>query len=183
LTGSLHVEDNDSANTGYIKVPNGIAGSPTYRFATNNTDGFYYPDTNKIGVAIASSQKFQFDGSSNIFRSVGDIEGFSTSLSDIKFKENVTPLSQSLDKVKLLKGVEFDWKDAYKDRGHDIGFIAQDVEKVKGLDPLVKESYSLAADDDNVKVIYYDKVIPILVEAIKEQQIQIDELKKKLEVK
>ena len=183
LTGSLHVKANASANTGFIKVPNGTAGAPTYRFATNNTDGFYYPATNKIGVTIGSSQHFQFDGSANVFRSVGDIEGFSTSLSDIKFKENVTPLSQSLDKVKLLKGVEFDWKDAYKDRGHDIGFIAQDVEKVKGLEPLVKESYSLAADDDNVKVVYYDKVIPILVEAIKEQQIQIDELKKKLEVK
>ena len=181
LTGSLHVKANATANTGFIKVPNGTAGTPTYRFATNSTDGFYYPATSKIGVAIGSSQKFQFDGSANVFRSVGDIEGFSTSLSDIKFKENVTPLSQSLDKVKSLKGVEFDWKDSYKDRGHDIGFIAQDVEKVKGLEPLVKESYSLAADDDNVKVVYYDKVIPLLVEAIKEQQSQIDELKKKLE--
>ena len=84
-------------------------------------------------------------------------------------------------KIKSLKGVEFDWKDEYKERGHDFGFIAQDVEKVDGLDTLVTEGFNLRTKREDVKVVSYEKVVPLLVEAVKEQQIQIDELKKKLE--
>ena len=84
-------------------------------------------------------------------------------------------------KIKQLKGVEFDWKNEYKNKGHDIGFIAQEVEKVDGLDVIVKQGFNLRTKKDDVKVVSYEKVVPLLVEAIKEQQVQIDELKKKLE--
>ena len=66
-------------------------------------------------------------------------------------------------------------------KGHDIGFIAQEVREVSGLEPLVKESENLRLGDKSLNVSY-SKLIPVLVEAIKEQQEQIDELKKKLEV-
>ena len=183
LTGSLHVGANATANTGYIKVPDGAAGSPTYRFSTNTTDGFFYPGSNSIGVSISSAERFRFSyaGSNAIFHSDGDIIGFSTTISDIRFKENINPIENALFKIKSLKGVEFDWKDEYKERGHDFGFIAQEVEKVDGLDTLVTEGFNLRTKREDVKVVSYEKVVPLLVEAVKEQQIQIDELKKKLE--
>ena len=84
-------------------------------------------------------------------------------------------------KLKQLKGVEFDWKNEYKNKGHDIGFIAQEVEKVDGLDTLVTKGFNLRTKREDIKVVSYEKVVPLLVEAVKEQQIQIDELKKKLE--
>ena len=100
---------------------------------------------------------------------------------DERFKENVIPIDNSLGKVLQLRGVEFDWKDEYKDRGHDVGFIAQEVEKVEGLNSLVTEGFNLRTKKEDVKVVSYEKVVPILVEAIKEQQKQIDDLKKKIE--
>ena len=111
----------------------------------------------------------------------GDITAFATSItSDKRFKTNIIPITNSLDKIKKLKGVEFDWYKEYDGEGHDIGFIAQEVREVSGLEPLVKESENLRLGDKSLNVSY-SKLIPVLVEAIKEQQEQIDELKKKLE--
>jgi len=111
----------------------------------------------------------------------GDITAFATSItSDKRFKTNIIPITNSLDKIKKLKGVEFDWYKEYDGEGHDIGFIAQEVREVGGLEPLVKESENLRLGDKSLNVSY-SKLIPVLVEAIKEQQKQIDELKKKLE--
>ena len=111
----------------------------------------------------------------------GDITAFGSSFpSDKRFKTNITPITNSLDKIKKLKGVEFDWYKEYDGKGHDIGFIAQEVREVGGLEPLVKESENLRLGDKSLNVSY-SKLIPVLVEAIKEQQEQIDDLKKKLE--
>ena len=117
------------------------------------------------------------------FHADGDIIGYSSTISDIKFKENVRPIENALLKVQKLRGVEFDWKDDFNERGHDVGFIAQEVEKVDGLEVLVKEGYLLNDDDEELtgKRVYYEKVVPLLVEAIKEQQIQIKELQSKVE--
>ena len=111
----------------------------------------------------------------------GDITAFATSItSDKRFKTNIIPITNSLDKIKKLKGVEFDWYKEYDGEGHDIGFIAQEVREVSGLESLVKESENLRLGDKSLNVSY-SKLIPVLVEAIKEQQKQIDDLKKKLE--
>ena len=101
-----------------------------------------------------------------------DITGFATALSDRKFKENIIPIGSGLDKILQLRGVEFDWKGDYKHKGHDIGFIAQEVEAVDGLDSIVKEVDGWE-EGDKFKTVSYDKVIPLLVEAVKDQQKQI----------
>ncbi|PRD48921.1 tail fiber domain-containing protein [Sphingobacterium haloxyli] len=95
--------------------------------------------------------------------------------SDAKFKTNVASIGDNgsaLTTVKQLKGVEFNFRDEVNGIKH-AGFIAQDLEKV--LPHLVHT-------DDSVgnKAIDYQAIIPYLVEAIKEQQVQIDQLKQKL---
>ena len=114
------------------------------------------------------------------FHADADVVGFSATISDIQFKENVNPIQDALLKVQQLQGVEFDWKNEYSDKGHDIGFIAQEVEGVKGLEPFVSEKLSLRANKSS-KVVHYDKVVALLVEAVKEQQSQIEELKSEVE--
>jgi hypothetical protein len=99
----------------------------------------------------------------------------SITASDVRFKENIQPLSSSLEKVMLLKGVSYDWKaDEYPKMGftknRQIGFIAQDVEKV--FPELVQ------TDNNGYKGIYYGQMVPVLLEAMKEQQKEISELKK-----
>ena len=108
-----------------------------------------------------------------------DVVAFSSS--DIRFKENVTPIQDALFKVQQLQGVEFDWKKLTKEEkktlhsneGHDVGVIAQEVEKV--LPEVVQTRES------GYKAVKYEKIVPLLIEGIKEQQEQIDELKKEIE--
>ena len=95
--------------------------------------------------------------------------GTVTANSDERLKENVKTISNALDKVKNLRGVEYDHK---KTGEHSIGVIAQEVEKV--LPELVFE------DALGVKSVGYANIVAVLIEAIKEQQEQIEELKKKL---
>jgi hypothetical protein len=94
--------------------------------------------------------------------------------SDISLKTNIKPLEGALEKVMKLQGVSFTWKedtDTNKIVGikDDIGFIAQEVQEV--VPDLVRKN-------DNGLLSLRDKgITALLVEAIKEQQIQIDELK------
>ena len=86
--------------------------------------------------------------------------------SDIKNKTNIKPLENSLEKVLQLKGVEYDRTDFDI---HEIGLIAQEVEEV--IPDLV------AKDDTDTKLVHYKNLTAVLVEAIKEQQEQINSLK------
>ena len=86
--------------------------------------------------------------------------------SDIKLKTNIKPLENSLEKVLKLRGVEYDRKDY---EWHEIGFIAQEVEEV--FPDLVKEN------SEGTKCLDYSHITAALVEAVKEQQEQINSLK------
>ena len=107
------------------------------------------------------------------FTVTGDVIAYG-SPSDITLKTNIKPLEGALEKIMKLKGVSFTWKedtDANKMTGikDDIGFIAQEVQEV--LPDLVRKN-------DNGLLSLRDKgITALLVEAIKEQQQQIDELK------
>jgi hypothetical protein len=109
------------------------------------------------------------DGSANVYF-LADVVAYSTS--DVRLKENITPLSTPLDKLMKLQGVDFTWKqdiDTEYAGKKDVGLIAQQVEEV--LPDAVETRYN------GYKAVRYEKVIPLLVEAIKEQQRQIEDLK------
>ena len=96
--------------------------------------------------------------------------------SDNRLKTNIKPIKGSLDKILNIEGVSFEWKDGYDDRVQNktnLGVIAQDVQKV--VPEIVKER------QDGYLAVQYDQLIPVLIESIKDQQKQIDDLKKKLE--
>jgi len=94
--------------------------------------------------------------------------------SDIRWKKNIVNLESPLAKVLKLNGVKYDWRvEEFPNMGFDnkkqIGFIAQDVEKI--IPELI------TTGEDGYKSISYEKVNAYLVEAIKEQQKEIDSLK------
>ena len=99
--------------------------------------------------------------------------------SDKRLKENIIPIDNPVQKVQQLSGVEFDWKPLsdedrktiHPNEGHDIGIIAQELEEV--LPELV------TTRNTGYKAVKYDRIVALLIEAIKEQQKQIDELKSK----
>jgi hypothetical protein len=89
--------------------------------------------------------------------------------SDANLKENVQTIG-GVALISKLRGVSFDWK---KDGSHSMGVIAQEVEAV--LPSAVRTGAN------GTKYVEYDQLIAPLIEAIKEQQAQIDELKKEIE--
>jgi hypothetical protein len=122
----------------------------------------------KLGVENTFTQNQIISGSLNV---TGDVVAYSTS--DERLKNNIQLISNPIQKVQQLRGVEFDWNDKsiFKAGKHDYGVIAQDVEKV--LPELVKESSTgyLAVD--------YDKMIGLLIEVVKEQEKRIKNLENK----
>lgn len=90
--------------------------------------------------------------------------------SDISLKKNIMPIEEALKKVISLKGVRYQYNDAIEGSNEDfrLGFIAQEVEPI--LPEAVIEMH------DGKKAMIYTDLIAVLVEAIKEQQVQIDNL-------
>ena len=100
----------------------------------------------------------------------GDVIAFSSS--DRRFKDNLVVIEGSLDKIGKVNGYEFDWNDkqsAYK--GHDIGVVAQEIEAV--LPEVV------TTRGDGYKAVKYEKIVPLLIESIKELKQEVDEIKQK----
>jgi hypothetical protein len=94
--------------------------------------------------------------------------------SDERLKKNIQTIGNGLDIVKKLRGVTFDWK---KDDSHSAGVIAQEVQKV--MPYAVKSSKE---GKDAMFSVEYDQLVGPMIEAIKEQQKQIEALEKKVEV-
>ncbi|MEL6945892.1 MAG: tail fiber domain-containing protein, partial [Bacteroidota bacterium] len=92
-------------------------------------------------------------------------------VSDRNLKTNIKNIEDALEKVINLSGVSYNDKESEK-REKEYGFIAQDVEKV--IPEIVSES-------KETKAIDYDAIVPFLVESIKEQQREIERLKKEIE--
>lgn len=96
------------------------------------------------------------------------------SCSDFRYKKNIVSIKGALSKIKLLNGVNYYWKkDEFPEKHFteekQIGLIAQELEKI--YPELVQ------TDANGYKTVDYSHITPILIEAIKEQQIIIEELK------
>ena len=107
------------------------------------------------------------------FEASNDIVAYSSS--DKRWKTNIKNIDSPLDKISQINGVEFDWiedEPVHGNKGHDIGVIAQEIEKILPDAVQTRES--------GMKAVKYEKVIPLLIEAVKEQQKQIEELKQLL---
>ena len=101
--------------------------------------------------------------------------------SDARLKENVRPISNALEDLLKLRGVRFDWtddfiqknggEDGYFIRKQDVGIIAQELEAV--LPELVVDR------EDGFKAVKYDRIVALLIEAVKELKAEVDLLKQK----
>ena len=133
----------------------------------------YGPTTYAVGIGCAPTiQGLTIKGTStttDALSVVGNIHATgsitadtpSGTLSDIRFKKNIELLPNALNKVLELRGVSFDWNYDSK-TGHDVGVIAQEVEKV------LPEAICPIENAAGGKTVYYEKLIPLLIEAIKE---------------
>jgi hypothetical protein len=89
--------------------------------------------------------------------------------SDRRLKTNIAPINNALEKIKSLDGVYFTW---INNQQNSLGLIAQNVEMVEPL--------AVVDSPEGFKTVNYLSLIGILIEAIKEQQVQIDMLNSKV---
>jgi hypothetical protein len=129
--------------------------------------------TGNVGIGTTTPvYKLQVNGS------VGGVGAYQN-VSDGRLKKNIKSIENPLEKVLKLHGITFDW-DLEKANGRELdkdnhyGFIAQEIEKV------LPQVVSTANDADKTKSVAYGDVVPVLVEAIKEQQKQIKEQHKEI---
>jgi hypothetical protein len=162
----------DTIFNGIITVNNnGGSGINTINGATNNIAGI----TNINGnTAITGGLTVSLDASvDGTIYCTNDIVAFSTS--DKSLKENIQPISNSLNKLSNISGYSFNWKPGLTNfhlKGNDIGLLAQELEAVM--------PEAVNTRKDGTKAINYNKVIPLLVQCIKELESKVSELKDEL---
>jgi len=100
----------------------------------------------------------------------GDITAFYTS--DKRLKENITPIPNALEKVASISGNTFDWNDKTDKVGSETGVIAQEI-KALGLPDTV------TTREDGYMAVRYEKLVPLLIEAIKELSAKVDAMESK----
>jgi hypothetical protein len=147
-----------SASTGGITI--------TDDTSTNATRYILFDDvtSGSTSVANVSSTKLQFNPSTGTLSAT-----IFTSLSDESQKENIRVIENPIEITKQLQGVRFNWKNTQSD---SMGLIAQEVENV--LPEVVN------TDENGIKSVNYSSLVGLLIETIKEQQIRIENLEKKI---
>jgi hypothetical protein len=113
--------------------------------------------------------------------------------SDGRLKDVLGTIESPIEKIKQISGVRFTSNDTaakygYTDKKVQIGVIAQEIEAILP-EIVVPAPFDMGTDEDgnpisksgeNYKTVHYDKIIPLLIEAIKEQQKQIEELQSRI---
>jgi hypothetical protein len=103
--------------------------------------------------------------------------------SDPRLKEDITLIESPIEKINKLNGVRFRWKNTSiigDPGGYDYGVLANEVQSV--LPELVVDTIHDSPDGDKYKGVAYDKLTALLIEGMKEQQKQIEELLNRIKV-
>jgi hypothetical protein len=164
----------------YSRRENNTLRGP-YNFLTNEVDqtiGVYLQSTTSLRAPIFydyNNTAFYIDPSTTgtSVNVAGDVVAYASS--DIRFKNNVTPITNALDKLSKIGGYTFEWNEiSHKETGKkDIGVIAQEVEEIL---PEIVQTRS-----NGYKAVDYQKLTALLIESVKEQQFIIDDLKSRIE--
>ena len=175
-TGILNVGTGITANSSGINVTgvvtatsfvgngSGLTGAGSTVADDTTTNQTFYPiftqtTSGTITASKVSTTKLSFNPSDGIL-TVVDLN----STSDINLKENIKTVDNALETISSLRGVSFDWKESGRS---SYGVIAQELEEV--LPELV--------GNGAVKSVNYSGIIGVLIEAIKELEKEIEELK------
>lgn len=163
IGSSEYTVSNVDAGANYITVSQPF---PVGSFSVGDTLTFNNP-------YLAPRGNLYIDGDILV---TGNITAFAGSPSDERLKENITTITNALSLVNGMRGVFFDWTDVYLESinfsplfpKHDVGVIAQEMEEV--LPEVV------AAKPNGSLTVKYDKIVGVLIEAVKELSAKVETL-------
>ena len=149
---------------------NSFGFGQSFTCTNSNTIIFAAPsDAMRLGINITPTYAVQLPNNAN--NSGQGIANAWYTYSSIRWKENISQIENPLDKVMALRGVYFDWK---QDQTHDIGLIAEEVGEV------IPEVVTYEENGVDAEGLDYARLTALLVEAIKQQQKEIESLKAKI---
>jgi hypothetical protein len=162
-----------------IEVTGGKGAGFEIGMGTDTSGGFIQQNgSTNLRFYINGSERMKIKSSGNM-----DLTGSLTQgTSDRRLKDNLTVISDAIKKVNTLSGYEYDWKAPAPLTGHDVGLIAQEVQAVypEAVKPapfdrkVNADGEEVSKSGKNYLTVQYEKLVPLLVQAIKEQQQQID---------
>ncbi len=126
------------------------------------------PKVYKPGSTLKLTVNGDIKATGKVFASCGTL-----TCSDVRYKKDLKPIENALDRVIQLRGVSFNWKDESMGKGQQLGVIGQEVEKVF---PEV-----VSTDSDGYKSVAYSQLVAPLIEAIKELKAENETLKVRIE--
>ena len=157
-TDSIHIGSSNSLGTTFLHVDGTTSSKNGITMQNASTTG------STFSMAFKSSSESVIGSITNDQSNVS----FNTS-SDYRLKENLTPISDGLERLTKLKPVKFDWKETGISSE---GFLAHEVQEAGWVDGITGEK-----DGEKVQQMDYGRITPLIVKAVQEQQAQIDELK------
>ena len=163
--------DSECASLASVKAINqGLTATSDVNFNTININATTTSTTKTSGALIV-------DGGVGVAENIhagGDVVAYASS--DERLKDNLQVIQDPLDKVGQISGYEFDWNEESpewaQERGHDIGVVAQEIQKVHPEIVIERTNGYLGVD--------YKRIIPLLIESIKELKQEVEDLKKKV---
>ena len=178
LSGDLTVQGTTTTlNTEELTIEDKLlsvaSGSTTY--AQADGAGFHISGSDVSITWDNANDRLAFSTGSFFTGSVqasGDIIAYASS--DERLKNEITPISNPIDKINLIGGYSFVWNEEKQNiyKGKDYGVVAQEIEKI--LPELVNER------EDGYKAVKYDKLVSLLIEGIKELSKEVTDLKNKI---
>lgn len=168
--GTFHVGNNGIsfyANSSAVIVNDGASGTLDFRVEGQTDPYLLFTDAsvNRVGIGT-SSPAYTLDVNGTIhYTSL-------TASSDARFKTNVQPIENALQKISNVRGVKFEWNTFINNRrnGYELnkptfGVLAQELE---AQFPELVTTWNLSEDCPDARSVNYEKIIPVLIEAIKE---------------
>jgi hypothetical protein len=202
-TGQLVIKQASTADTGYdnplwiwvaadadaIVIQNTTSGGTAPKIYFRDTNGIIQTGNSEIRLRTSNSNSLSAYLNGGTWNVTGDVVAYA---SDKRLKENIKPISNSLNKLLSLSGVTFDWNSLSEKAGfiakrkyNEIGVLAQDVEAVipQAVEyaPFDRNSDGTSISGENYLTVKYEKIVPLLIEAVKEQQVQIESQKTEIE--
>jgi len=163
----------DSDGTITLSTPQNIHTGATPTFASLTTSGNVSGSAASTGsfghLVVAKDAHIGED-----LLADGDVVAYNSS--DMRLKNNLQVIGGALDKIDGINGYEFDWNEQSpewaRERGHDVGVVAQEIQKIHPEIVEERKNGYLGVD--------YKRLVPLLIQSIKELKQEVEELKKKV---
>ena len=182
-----------SAGTTGLTPAVGTGGVVTLAFGTSPTAaGIYSPSANVLSLSTSSVEALRITSTGNVSMTnnltvTGEVTAY---YSDRRLKDNIETITNAINIVNSITGVYYNANDLAVELLHEdrnvrrVGVLAQEIQAV--MPEIVRQApFDIAPDGssisgENYQTVQYDKLVPLLIQAVKEQQAKIEELEHRI---